>query len=91
MTARSLIVLIFISYACIDRLEYDLLKNSGTGIVVEGFISDSTEPHTEITRAFPIGKIYPVRAVPFSAEKVTVIDHHGNQAVMTQVAAGISD
>jgi len=91
MTARSLIVLIFFSYACVDRLEYDLLKNSGgTGIVVEGFISDSPGPHTvKITRAFPIGKIDSVRAVPFSAEKVTVIDNHGNQAVMTQVAAGI--
>ncbi len=87
-SSLSSVLLILVTSACVDRINFDVPNGFAYGIVVEGFISDQPGPYTmklntghdltdKIERTF------------ISAKSVTISDNLGNSELLTYQDRGV--
>ena len=81
-------LLILIASACVDRLQFDIVKSSDYGIVIDGFISDQPGPYTvKISKAFDIESKESIKTA-VTVKRLILSDDQGESEELTEVASG---
>lgn len=74
--------------ACVDRLQFDIIKSVDYGIVVDGFISDQPGPYTiKISKAFDIESIESIK-FSVTAKRLILSDNQGFSEELTEISSG---
>ena len=82
------IVLFIVVTSCLDRIDIGNPENPQQQIVIDGFISDEPGPYkVRLTRSLGIYDDLR-KALPFSAERVSIFDNFGNIEALTEVELG---
>jgi hypothetical protein len=80
--------LIFSSWACVDRITFDVGTPDNFPIVIDGFISDEPGPYTiYITKSFDIESKQSIRT-PLSVRSLVISDDQGNREKLVEVTDG---
>jgi len=81
-------VLIFLCWACVDRITFDIDAPVTFPIVVDGYISDEPGPYTiKISKAFDIESKQSIKT-PISVRKLVLTDDQGNSEQLVEVNTG---
>jgi hypothetical protein len=87
--STALIVGIFFALSCIDKLEYDLIKNGSDGIVIDGSISNVDRPYVvEIKRTIPLGDLQKLYR-PITGAEVAIFEDTGRSVRLTETQPGV--
>ncbi len=74
--------------ACVDRLQFDIIKSPDYGIVVDGFISNQPGPYTiKISKAFDIESKESIK-LSVTAKRLILSDNHGFSEELSEVNSG---
>ena len=83
------ILLILIATACVDILQFDIVKSSDYGIVIDGFISDQPGPYTvKISKAFDIESKESIK-IPIKIKHLIISDNVGTSEELAEVRSGV--
>ena len=82
------VLLILITSACVDRINFDVPNGFAYGIVVDGFISDQPGPYTvKINTGHDLTD--KIERTFISAKSVTISDNLGNSELLTNLDRGV--
>jgi hypothetical protein len=83
------LLLIGLSTACVDRINYEVVLPDNLPAAITGYISNEPGPYqVRITRSFDVeSKDFP--RIPVSAQRVTIFDDAGNNEVLTETNKGV--
>lgn len=80
--------LIFSSWACVDRITFDVGTPANFPIVIDGYISDEPGPYTvNISKSFDIESKQSIRT-PISVRRLMIFDDQGNSEQLVEVTDG---
>jgi len=83
------ILLILISAACVDRINFDIGSGNAFPVVIDGFISDEPGPYIiRVSKAFDIESKFSIKT-PISIKKLVLSDDHGNREELSEVDYGL--
>lgn len=83
-----LIVLLFYTGACVDRITFDVGSPSTFPVVIDGHISDEPGPYTiRVSKAFDIESKLSIKT-PISVRKLSIHDDQGLSEVLSKVTEG---